>query len=251
MTRSTLSRTAVGAALSIVLTSFAFAVPASADTTEDPTPPGIEWVSDIEDGDAFVVGQVPSEPTCVATSDDPSVDLTCEVTGYSTASGEHTLVATAVATLAVVDPVVGEELPHSTTTESRSYTVDDVWKATGFAKPVKMTSVTKVKGGSVVPLVFKVYRNGVKQSAKSSVTAFVAQKVDCSDSTVVLGTSSILSTKKGYTLKYTSGAFHQNWKAPKRDRQVVNGKTVSVPTCYLVTMTGQGDAVLTASFSIK
>jgi len=251
MTRSILSRTAVGAALSVILTASAFAAPAHAETTEPPTAPGIEWVSDIEDGDAFTFGQVPSEPTCVATSDDPSVDLTCEVTGYSTATGEHTLLATAVATLAVVDPVVGEELPHSTTTETRGYTVDDVWKATGFSKPVKMTSRNKVKGGSVVPFVFKVYRNGVKQSAKSSVSTFVATHVDCTDSTVVLGESSILSTKKGYTLKYSGGAFHQNWKAPKRDRQVVDGKTVSVPSCYLVTMTGQGDAVLTASFWIK
>ncbi len=251
MTRSSLSRTAVGAALCVVLTTFAFAVPASADTTEPPAAPRVVWTSDIADGASFAFGAVPAAPTCVAESDDPSVDLECTVTGYSTKAGEHTLTATAVASVAVVDPIIGQDIPHSTTVETRTYTVTNTWTATGFSKPVKMTAQNRIKGGSKVPFTFKVYKDGVRQTGKAVVTSFVAQRVACTDPTAVISESSILSTKRGYTLKYSSGAFHQNWKAPKRERAVVDGATVKLDTCYLATVTTEGGASLTASFWIK
>jgi hypothetical protein len=63
----------------------------------DSTPPVItDIISDISNGDVFAVeGGVPSEPTCEATDDVSGIDGECEVSGYSTQVGSHTIEFTA------------------------------------------------------------------------------------------------------------------------------------------------------------
>lgn len=123
----------------------------------------------------------------------------------------------------------------------------------GFAKPVKNTPVgtaadkvvwNKVKAGSTVPLKFKVYQtvDGVKTAVKdaSVVTAFAALQVACGTETLASPKTIDLMkvTKKGFALKYSKGAFHQNWKTAKLPKAAkVKGKSVPVTECYQVTLT--------------
>ena len=88
MNGSKIGRTLVGAALAVVLSTFTLA-PARAASV-----PVITWDSAIAEGDSYVYGEVPAEPTCTALEDVTAV--TCTVTGYDTAVGDHLLVATAV-----------------------------------------------------------------------------------------------------------------------------------------------------------
>jgi hypothetical protein len=68
--------------------------PVTVTIKRDATPPVITWESLINDGDSFLVGSVPAEPTVAATDATSGTDG-ATLTGYGTAVGSHTLVATA------------------------------------------------------------------------------------------------------------------------------------------------------------
>jgi hypothetical protein len=72
----------------------------------DATNPNIDWSSEISDGDEVEEGQVPSEPTCDASDTQSGMDGECEVTGYSTEVGEHTI------TIAATD-IAGNEVTET------------------------------------------------------------------------------------------------------------------------------------------
>nr|WP_214106148.1 family 78 glycoside hydrolase catalytic domain [Acrocarpospora catenulata] len=76
----------------------------------DITPPEITWIGDIADGSAHEFGSVPPALTCTA-SDGLSGPAGCEVTGYRTEVGTHTLTATA------------HDVAGNTATRARTYTV--------------------------------------------------------------------------------------------------------------------------------
>jgi hypothetical protein len=62
----------------------------------DATAPDIAIDSGISDGDVFEKGQVPSEPACTATDGASGIDgQGCQVLGYSTEVGKHTITFTA------------------------------------------------------------------------------------------------------------------------------------------------------------
>ena len=150
------------------------------------------------------------------------------MTGYSTAVGPHTLVATAT------------DNAGRTTTAQRSYTVLG-WTAKGFYAPVDMGGVLNtVKAGSTVPLKFELFAGPTELTATSAVSSFAAVKVGC-----VTGAEDpveTLSTTGGTSLRYdtTGGQYIQNWQTPK-----------SAGSCYRVTMTAQDGSTLMAGFKLK
>jgi hypothetical protein len=58
-------------------------------------PNNFQFVGGINDGDSFPFGSVPDEPTCTADGAVSGLASPCQVTGYGTAVGPHTLTATA------------------------------------------------------------------------------------------------------------------------------------------------------------
>jgi hypothetical protein len=193
----------------------------------DRTAPGIAWDSAIKDGDRSVFGSVPAEPTCTAT-DDLSGPKNCEVTGYSTAVGTHTLTATAH------DTAGNEKV------ESLSYTVDP-WTLKGFYQPVDMGDnvVNTIKGGSTVPLKFEVFAGPTELTSVNVIKPSFA-KVSC-DANAKADDVEVTATG-GTSLRYDSvaGQFVYNWQTPK-----------AAGSCYTVTMTTQDGSKLEAQFKLK
>lgn len=234
MTRSFLSRTIAGAALTLLVGGLALA-PAHATGALT-----ISWAGEIADGQTFVFGEVPDAPTCTAV-DTLAVAAPCTVTGHATTVGTHTLTATAV----------GDDL--TTATQTLSYTVA-AWELKGFFAPVKKTADAwnKAKAGSTVPLKFKVYQGSTKAKDASVVASFTAQQVGCTDLAAIGDPKPVASARKGFRLKYTDGRFRQNWKTPKVAKvKTTKGKPVNLPACYVVTMTTQDGSSLSARFILK
>lgn len=237
MTRTTLRRTIVGAAITVLLSTFALA-PASAATAAT-----IVWSDSIADSATYLYGQVPAAPTCTAV-DDQVVAPTCVVSGYSALVGLHTLTATATSS----------EVIPTVTTATISYTVTATWTLKGFYKPVKMDGVwNKAKAGSTVPFKFKVYDGTTKLNGPGVVADFSAQQVSCTDPNATVGLAMpVASARKGFRLKYQAGAFHQNWKTPKAVKVAKHTKKpVATSACYQVTMTAVDGQALTALFRLK
>ncbi|MCE1173135.1 MAG: PxKF domain-containing protein [Propionibacteriales bacterium] len=246
MRLSKLNRIAVGAALALALSTFAL-TPAAAEAA-----PTITWdaPATITDGASYAYGQVPAAPTCSAV-DELAAAVQCDVAGYGTAVGTYTLTATAAGT---------------TSPTTISYTVTS-WTIKGFFRPVKMTKVNKVKGGSTVPLKFKVYVGGDKAKSKTVVSSVTSQLVSCTDFSALAEPVALPSTGKGRTLRYYDGAFHQNWKTAKAakvtttvTKEVKHGKKTvtvtkkvrtTVAACYVVAVTTADGSSISAQFQLR
>jgi len=133
--------------------------PVTVSIKRDATGPVITWDSLIKDGDTFLVGSVPAEPTVSAT-DATSGTEGATLTGYGTAVGSHTLVATAT------------DAAGNVTREERTYTVtlkpanviaptatDQTWNGTDYVSGgIDIPAVTGVDysiDGTVVTSGFK------------------------------------------------------------------------------------------------
>jgi hypothetical protein len=245
------NRALIGAALTVLLGSFAVVPAVAAPTVAAPT---VTWntsaMTVVNDGH-YAYGAVPAAPTCTAV-DEVAAALPCSVTGYSTTVGAHTLTA------------VVADAPAGTLT----YTVTATWKLKGFYGSVKEDGFWNIrKGGSTIPLKFVIKdENSVKSKDKADIASFVAAPIPCVGQTVAVGTKTIdfLSvTTKGRTLKSHHGAFHQNWKTAKvkattvtvpangKGKGKVKTKKVIVPSCYQVTMTAVDGQSLTALFKLR
>jgi hypothetical protein len=173
-------------------------------------------------------GSVPAAPTC--TADDAVSGLaSCQVSGYSTSVGSHTLTATAT------------DNAGRTATATRSYTVL-AWTLNGFYQPVDMNGVwNTVKGGSTVPLKFEVFAGSTELTSTSVVQSFNTQKINCTSGASTEDALEVLSAG-GTSLRYdsTGGQFIQNWKTP-----------TGAGSCYSATMTTLDGSRITAQFKIK
>jgi hypothetical protein len=173
-------------------------------------------------------GSVPAAPTC--TADDAVSGLaSCQVSGYSTSVGSHTLTATAT------------DNAGRTATATRSYTVL-AWTLNGFYQPVDMNGVwNTVKGGSTVPLKFEVFAGSTELTSTSVVQSFNTQKINCTSGASTEDAIEVLSAG-GTSLRYDSagGQFIQNWKTP-----------TGAGSCYSATMTTLDGSRITAQFKIK
>ena len=194
----------------------------------DKVPPTVTWTGGPTNGGSYYFGSVPAAPTC--TSIDPlySGPNGCAVTGHGTTVGSHTMTATAL------------DLAGNSYTEARTYTVL-AWTLTGFFQPVDMSGVFNVvKGGSTVPLKFRIHAGATELTDVANVKSLTYAPVNC-DATAALDDIETVATG-GTSLRYdtTGGQFIYNWKTPSTP-----GK------CYRVTMTTQDLSTLVAFFKLK
>ncbi|GAA2043061.1 hypothetical protein GCM10009819_32040 [Agromyces tropicus] len=179
-------------------------------------------------GSSYYFGAVPAVPACDA-SDATSGLASCDVTGYSTAVGPHTLTATA------------KDVAGNVAVATLSYTVLN-WTLAGFTAPVDMGRTwNTVKGGSTVPLKFEVFAGDTELTDVSVVDRFTATPTMCPGADAL--TDAIeFTTTGGTSLRYdtTGGQFIQNWATPKKPG-----------ACYTVTMTTDDGSTITAGFMLK
>lgn len=192
----------------------------------DKTAPTLTWNGGPAAGVNYYFGFVPAAPTCDA-ADTLSGPNGCNVTGYGTTVGSHTMTATAY------------DVAGNSYSEQRTYTVE-AWKLYGFYQPVDMGGVfNTVKGGSTVPLKFEIFA-GVELTDTSYIQSLQAYQVTCSAGVSEDPIETV--TTGGTSLRYdwTSGQFIFNWQTPKKPG-----------LCYKVTMTTLDGSFLTAFFKLK
>jgi hypothetical protein len=204
-------------------------------TPEPPLPPSeptISFAGDITDGASYFFGSVPAQPTCTAAYPDGiTTGLSCDVSGYSTAVGEYTLIATATdeAGNTFVKP------------ETLSYTVLG-WTLNGFYQPVDMNGIYNLaKGGSTIPLKFEIFAGVTELTDTAAVKSLKPTQTTCS-ATAQTDDIEVLSTASSTVVRYdtTAGQFIYNWKTPR-----VAG------VCYRFTVTTQDGSSLQALFQLK
>ncbi|HSW42344.1 MAG TPA: PxKF domain-containing protein [Patescibacteria group bacterium] len=195
----------------------------------DLTAPGITWIGGINDGDSFFFGSVPPAPTCSAT-DALSGPKSCDVAGYATRVGSHTLTATAF------DKADNEKV------ETRSYTVAP-WTLMGFYRPVDMGGVVNViRGGQTVPLKFEIFAGTTEITSTSAVSRFTTQLVACGSLAGEPEDPIDITTTGRTSLRYDAieGQFIQNWQTPR-----------GAGLCYRATMTTLDGSSLVAFFKTR
>jgi hypothetical protein len=111
-----------------------------------------------------------------------------------------------------------------------------------FYQPVDMGSVfNTVKGGSTVPLKFRVFWGDTEQTDVSVVAGFAATAIACPNGSLTTDAIEVTTTG-GTSLRYdtTAGQFVQNWKTPKKPG-----------ACYTVTMTTTDGSSSSANLQLK
>lgn len=193
----------------------------------DKTGPTITWNGGPADGGNYYFGFVPAVPTCTA-ADSLSGPDSCDVTGYGTSIGSHTMTATAF------------DLAGNSKVETRTFKVSK-WDLYGFYQPVDMNGVYNVvKNGSTVPLKFEIFTGSTELTNTTYVKSLNYGQIECS----ALAPNDAIETiaTGGTILRYdlTGGQFIFNWKTPS-----TAGK------CYSVTMTTLDGSSLSAYFKLK
>jgi hypothetical protein len=201
--------------------------PVSVSIKRDATAPSVSLAGGPADGGSYYFGSVPAAPTCSASDALSGLDGSCGVSGYSALVGSHTVTASAT------------DKAGNSASASATYTVL-AWTIGGFYQPVDMGGVLNtVKGGSTVPLKFKVFA-GTTELTDTAIVSTLVKLVTCN---AVAGedTIEVLATG-GTSLRYDAvgGQFIFNWQTPK-----LPGK------CYSVTMTTQDGSSITALFKLK
>ncbi len=179
-------------------------------------------------GAPFYFGYVPAATSFTCSAEDALSGFdTCDVTGYSSAVGTHTLTATATDN-------AGNEATTTTTYQVLAWTV------TGFYAPIDKGIHNTVKSGATVPLKFEVFAGSTEVTSTSQV-AITIKGITCGS---VIGEDPVGDTTTGATsLRYdtTSGQFIYNWQTPKD----------KAGSCYQVTMTAADGSSTSATFKLK
>ena len=194
----------------------------------DKTDPDVSLVGGPAGGASYYFGSVPAAPTCSASDALSGLDGACGVSGYSTAVGEHTVIATAT------------DNADNEGSDGATYTVL-AWTLSGFYQPVDMSGVwNTVKNGSTVPLKFEIFAGSTELTDTSLVNQpLKATQTPCSGGT----TDDVeLLSSGSTTLRYdsTAGQFIYNWQTPKK-----------AGYCYVVTVTTADGSAISASFKLK
>jgi hypothetical protein len=192
-------------------------------------PTNVTFVGGPNAGEHFF-GDTPAKPTCTA-NDAVSGVASCDVTGYSTAVGTHTMTATA------------KDNAGRTATATRQYTVK-AWTFKGFYQPVDMNNtINTVKGGSTVPIKFELLKGTTELTDTANVVQpLKAQKISCTTLTGDPEDLIEMTVTGGTSLRYdtTGGQFIYNWKTP-----------TGAGTCYNVTISSLDGSSQTAYFKLK
>jgi hypothetical protein len=203
---------------------------AGATVRIDKTAPTVNLTGGPAEGASYYYGSVPAAPSCSAF--DALSGLTaagCQVSGYDTSVGGHTVTASAT------------DVAGNVRTATVHFTVL-AWTAKGFYSPVDMGgTLNVVKGGSTVPLKFELFSGSTELTDTASIAGFKTQKVSCTSGSGVEDPIE-LTTTGGTSLRYdaTAGQFVQNWKTP-----------TGAGTCYSATMTAQDGSSISALFKLK
>ena len=193
-------------------------------------PTNVTFVGGPAANGSYDFGDTPAKPTCTA-NDAVSGFASCDVTGYSTAVGTHTMTATA------------KDNAGRTATATRQYTVK-AWTFKGFYQPVDMNgTVNTVKGGSTVPIKFELLKGTTELTDTANVVQpLKAQKISCTTLTGDPEDLIEMTVTGGTSLRYdtTGGQFIYNWKTP-----------TGAGTCYNVTISSLDGSSQTAYFKLK
>jgi hypothetical protein len=193
----------------------------------DKTIPNVALVGGPADGSSHYFGFVPNAPTCSASDALSGLDGACQVSGYGTAVGTHTVKATA------------NDKAGNTNSASSTYNVL-AWTTRGFFAPVDMGGVfNSVKGGSTVPLKFELFAGPTELTDPAQVKSLTYSKVNCDGSAPVDEIETVATG--GTSLRYdsTSGQYIYNWKTP------------TGAGCYKTTMTAQDGTTISAFFKTR
>ncbi|NNF56157.1 MAG: hypothetical protein HKN03_17145 [Acidimicrobiales bacterium] len=194
----------------------------------DKTAPSVSLVGGPANGGEYSYGFVPAAPTCTASDALSGVDGTCSASGYSAAVGSHTVMATA------------SDKAGNSASDSVSYTVR-AWTLQGFSNPVDMGYLNTVKGGSTVPLKFRIFAGSTELTDTAYIQSLSAVTMACPGVSMPVAPVEELAAAGGTVLRYdaTAGQFIYNWKTPK-----------SPGKCYKVTLTTQDGSKITADFKL-
>ena len=196
----------------------------------DLTPPGAVSLigGGLTDGASYGFGHVPAGPTGCSSVDTLSGLASCQVSGYSTSVGWHTVTGLAL------------DVAGNSASASISYNVGP-WTIVGFDKPVDMGSMNSQKGGAPVPLKFEVFVGSVELTTLDAIASIEQQRFSC-DTSAPMGTPTAIPAAPGFTLRYDAGAgqFVGKWDSPKLPG-----------TCWLVNLRTADGSSISAAFKLK
>jgi hypothetical protein len=190
----------------------------------DRTDPSVSLVGGPADGARYNLGDVPPAPTCSARDELSGLVEACDVSGYSSTVGTHTVTAKAT------------DKAGNAASASATYTVGGGWTLNGFYRPVDMSGVTnRVRAGSTVPLKFEVFDGPMELTSTDIVTSFTVAFDDCKATSTVDDIENY--STGGTSLRFEGGQFIQNWKVPQ-----------GAGVCYEVSLKLEDGSTAVASF---
>ena len=195
----------------------------------DKTNPLVSLIGGPANGSSHYFGSVPNAPTCDASDVLSGLNGACQVSGYGTTVGSHSVKATA------------NDKAGNSNSASNSYTVDP-WTFKGFYQPVDMNNVLNtVKGGSTVPLKFELFAGSTELTDTANVvTPLKATKVACDTGASLDDIEMLASGSTALRYDGTAGQYIYNWKTP-----------TGAGTCYNVTIADNDGSSQTAKFKLK
>jgi hypothetical protein len=180
--------------------------------------------------------------TAVASSE-LSVAITASGGCTGTGANQASVTMNSVGTCAITAQQAGDG-NFEAVQVSKGFTIgpSSFFTIAGFFEPVSMAAgvYNTVKGGSTVPLKFRVYRQGTLRTDTGVVKSFVVSPGNCSS--FVAEDPVEFVTTGGTSLRYDStlGGFIQNWKTPS-----------TKGVCYHTSVTLIDGTILTAAFKTK
>lgn len=204
-------------------------------------PVNIGFIGGPDAGAEYTVGSVPGGPACTA-EDAVSEIASCLVSGYGTSEGSHTLTATAT------------DNAGRTATATRTYavvaaTVAPSWTASGFYRPIEMSSSNAAsahsiwntaKNGSTIPFKFEVFAgpNQTNEVSDTSKITMTAKQIPCPSGATLDAVEELASGATSIRYDSTAGQFIYNWKTPTKAN-----------TCWQMIMKANGgEAVIDNAF---
>jgi hypothetical protein len=170
----------------------------------DRTGPKVALVGGPVNGASYGADTLPGAPTCDASDALSGVDGACEVEGYATTPGTHTITATA------------RDKAGNASQASVTYSVGAL-TLVGFYRPVDMGSVNAVKGGSTIPLKFEVFDGETELTSTDAIEGFTVDDVACPDARRAGRGPVPWTTSGGAEIRYDegSGRFEVPWLTPR------------------------------------
>jgi hypothetical protein len=172
-------------------------------TVVDTTPPAVTLAGGPVNGGSYYFGTPLDAPSCTAT-DVVDGAVGCDLTGYSSMVGEHTVTGSAT-----------DRSGNTATEFGASYSVLP-WTLNGFFRPVDISAgLTVAKSGSTVPLKFEVFAGPTELTSTDVVDTFLVLTIPCDGARTSAGV--VLTSIDATLLRYdsTAGHFILNWATPK------------------------------------